>query len=149
MSLRTCLTHQFVEYIPERLEEGVLYISIQFATVVHLCACGCGMEVVTPLAPTKWQLLFDGKAVSLFPSIGNWSFDCRSPYWIERDRIRGARRWGEAEIDAGRRLDAARRARYYAGQDEGDDSPHSTTDDVDRWGGFHDGQSGAEPGRGL
>ena len=46
------LGHEFVEGIPERLEEGVLYVSILYATAMHLCACGCGREVVTPLTPT-------------------------------------------------------------------------------------------------
>ncbi|MEW1836919.1 DUF6527 family protein [Nonomuraea angiospora] len=46
------LDHRFVEHIPERLEPGELYISFPFATAAHLCACGCGKEVVIPLSPT-------------------------------------------------------------------------------------------------
>jgi len=38
---------------------------IEYATAVHKCACGCGKEVVTPLSPTDWKLIFDGKALSL------------------------------------------------------------------------------------
>ena len=57
--------HKFVEPIPERLEEGVLYISIHYATGMHLCACGCGHQVVTPLSPTDWEMTFDGETVSL------------------------------------------------------------------------------------
>jgi len=34
--------------------------------------------VVTPLSPTGWSLIFDGETVSLYPSIGNWNFPCRS-----------------------------------------------------------------------
>ena len=49
------LLHEFVEYIPEDINEGILYISLPFGTVVHKCACGCGEEVVTPLGPTEWE----------------------------------------------------------------------------------------------
>lgn len=95
------LTHEFVEYVPAVLAEGVLYVSLRFATVVHLCPCGCGNKVVTPLSPADWQLLFDGEAVSLTPSIGNWSLPCQSHYWIRLDRVRWVRaatRWrGESD----------------------------------------------------
>ena len=37
------------------------------------CCCGCGEEVVTPFSPAQWQMSFDGEAVSLHPSIGNWN----------------------------------------------------------------------------
>jgi hypothetical protein len=65
------LTHEFVEFIPDAIEEGKIYVSIGYATAIHKCACGCGREVVTPLSPTDWKLIFDGKTVSLDPSIGN------------------------------------------------------------------------------
>jgi len=81
--------HQFVEYVPEfeLVEEGILYISIPFATAVHRCMCGCGMEVVTPLSPKDWQLTYNGKVVTLSPSIGNWKFKCRSHYWIKKGMV--------------------------------------------------------------
>lgn len=44
--------HKFVEYIPDTIEENIIYISISYSTAIHLCACGCGKEVVTPLSPT-------------------------------------------------------------------------------------------------
>lgn len=82
--------HQFVEYVPEELDEGVLYISVRFASVSHLCACGCKRKVVTPLKPTGWKLIFDGKSISLLPSIGNWRFPCRSHYWMSNNRVQWA-----------------------------------------------------------
>ena len=66
--------HEFVEFIPSTLNDGVLYISIPYATAVHKCCCGCGEKVVTPLTPTDWSLTFDGLTASLSPSIGNWGF---------------------------------------------------------------------------
>ena len=59
--------HEFVEFIPEELKEGVLYISINYATASHLCCCGCGNRVVTPITPDDWKLIFDGVSVSLHP----------------------------------------------------------------------------------
>jgi hypothetical protein len=60
--------------------------------------CGCNNEVVTPLSPTDWQLTFDGESVSLNPSIGNWSFKCKSHYWIVKDTIKMVRKWSDDEI---------------------------------------------------
>lgn len=111
--MRRSLTHRFVHFIPEVIEEGVIYISLEFATATHKCCCGCGEEVVTPLSPTDWQLTFDGQSVSLFPSIGNWGFRCQSHYWIERNRVRSAPSWSKREIDSGRAKDARAKRRYY------------------------------------
>ncbi|MCA0447324.1 MAG: hypothetical protein LCH54_13955 [Bacteroidetes bacterium] len=93
------IQHKFVEFIPDFLEEGVLYVSIEYCTAIHRCVCGCGNEVVTPLSPTDWKITFNGKTISLSPSIGNWNFDCKSHYWIVNNRIRYARKWifGENE----------------------------------------------------
>lgn len=84
----TQLKPEFVEFIPDRLEHGILYISRRYSTVTHLCCCGCGQEVVTPLKPAKWRLDEQSGAVWLSPSIGNWSFPCQSHYWIEGNRVR-------------------------------------------------------------
>lgn len=105
MTKQGSLRHEFVEYIPEQLEEGVLYVSVEHATTAHRCACGCGNEVFTPLSPTDWELIFNGESVSLKPSIGNWSFPCQSHYWIEKGRVRWAPRWNRDQIDRGRELD--------------------------------------------
>jgi hypothetical protein len=98
-------TYEFVEFIPDAIEEGKIYVSIDYATVVHTCACGCGKEVVTPLSPTDWKLVFDGKTVSLDPSIGNWGFPCRSHYWVKNNRALWAEDWSQSRIDANRAHD--------------------------------------------
>lgn len=106
------LSYKFVEAISEKLDEETLYIAIDYATAVHKCCCGCGKEVVTPLSPTDWKLIYDGVSVSLSPSIGNWSFDCKSHYWIERNKVRWAAQWTDEQIAAGRSLDQRAKARY-------------------------------------
>lgn len=98
------IKHSFVDTIPEVLDEGLLYISIKYRTAIHKCICGCGNEVVTPLSPTDWKLIFDGKSVSLNPSIGNWSFDCQTHYFIVKNRIIMARRWNSEEIRTNRNM---------------------------------------------
>lgn len=95
----------FVDTIPAVLESGHLYISKRYRTAVHRCCCGCGLEVVTPLNPAKWRLTEQGAAVSLYPSVGNWSFPCKSHYWIERSHVRWARAMPQWRIDQIRRLD--------------------------------------------
>jgi hypothetical protein len=80
----------FVEYIPEQLSPGILYISKRYSTASHLCCCGCGLEVVTPLNPAKWHLTEHEGIVSLRPSVGNWSFPCQSHYWISGNKVRWA-----------------------------------------------------------
>jgi hypothetical protein len=107
------LTHRFVECMPDTLEDAVVYVSIPFALVSHKCCCGCGEEVVTPLSPTDWELIFDGETVSLYPSIGNWNFKCRSHYWITRDCVEWAPQWSDAEIMEGRRRNSGARKRYF------------------------------------
>lgn len=106
------LKHKFVEFIPRELEEGVIYISLHFATAVHLCACGCKNEVVTPFSPTDWKLIFEGDYISLSPSIGNWSFDCKSHYWIYRNKIIKCRKWSDKEIKQNRKSDKKRKLSY-------------------------------------
>ena len=70
--------HEFVDTIPADIEPSVLYVSIRYRTSKHLCPCGCCFEVVTPILPNKWCLKYNGAAVSLYPSVGNWSLDCKS-----------------------------------------------------------------------
>jgi len=108
------LTPQFVESFPQKLEPGELYLAMEFATAAHLCACGCGNKVITPFSPTDWQMSFDGETVSLKPSIGNWSFKCRSHYWVRSGRIEWAGDMSQAAINAGRKRDAEAKARLQS-----------------------------------
>jgi Family of unknown function (DUF6527) len=87
------LKPEFVDSLPEKLEEGKLYVSIKFRTAGHMCCCRCGTEVITPIRPDKWTLTYDGESVSLTPSIGNWQLKCRSHYVITRNRIHWEDEW--------------------------------------------------------
>src|ERR1700722_5844351 len=89
---------------------------MKYATAVHLCCCGCEREVVTPFAPTDWQLVFDGVTVSLHPSIGNWNFPCRSHYIIAHNRVIEALSWSDKQVAAERRRDMQVKTRYYGSE---------------------------------
>lgn len=104
---------QRVHFMPEQLEPGVIYVSEEFEIAGHLCACGCGNKVMTPLGPTEWAFEeLDGKA-SLYPSIGSWQLPCQSHYWIAKGIITWAEKLTPAQIAAGRRAEEERRNAYY------------------------------------
>jgi hypothetical protein len=112
---------RFVDSAPGILEPGVMYVSIRHKTVLHLCACGCGHEVVTPLAPHRWRLVFDGETVSLEPSVSNGVLACRSHYFITRNMIDWRRPMTEAGIEWARSRDARALARASAADNNPDD----------------------------
>ena len=103
----------FGDSVPRQLEEGYLYVSLRYRTVAHLCACGCGVEVNTPLHPTGWAITYDGVTVSLWPSVGNWSEECRSHYLIEQNIVRWSRSWSRAEVLGGRAMRRRDIKKYY------------------------------------
>lgn len=109
---------QFVEYIPERLEEGILYISEKYGTATHKCCCGCGEEVVTPLNPTDWSLKIESNLVTLDPSIGNWSFACRSHYWIQRGEVIWAASMTQWQIERVRTFDRVNKEAYFRAKNQ-------------------------------
>ncbi len=107
------MIHEFVEFIPKTLEENVIYISVEYGAVTHMCCCGCGEKVFTPLSPTDWKLIFDGETISLSPSIGSWSLPCKSHYWIKNNKAKWAEQWTEEEIEYGRTQDRLKKKKYY------------------------------------
>jgi len=102
-----------VHLMPKDLMPGILYVSKEFGTAAHLCACGCGSKVRTPLGPTAWSIKETKRGPTLQPSVGNWQKPCRSHYLIIRGKVIWAERWTKEEIAAGCRMEAARRDAYY------------------------------------
>ncbi|MCW8837541.1 MAG: DUF6527 family protein [Thiovulaceae bacterium] len=86
--------------MPKEYEQNVLYVSMEYKTVTHLCCCGCGKKVVTPIAPHSWKITYDGNGITLYPSIGNWDFNCRSHYWIRDSQVLWANDWDESKVQA-------------------------------------------------
>lgn len=100
--------------MPKDLSPGVLYISEEFGTAAHLCACGCGAKVRTPLGPTEWSLEETDDRPTLHPSVGNWQLLCQSHYLITDGEVVWARRWTAEQIADGRHREEERRRKYYA-----------------------------------
>lgn len=107
------LSHAFVTDVPQSLDPGRLYVSLEYGTAAHLCCCGCGNEVITPLTPTDWSVIYDGETVSLDPSVGNWNLPCRSHYWIRRGEVHWAQAWSDEEIEESRERDRAAKRWFY------------------------------------
>jgi len=103
-----------VQYLPKQLSPGILYVSEKYSVAGHLCACGCGNKVVTPLGPAEWSFSEEGGLPSLWPSVGNWQLPCRSHYIISHGHINWAGAWTDAQVLAGRRAEEHRRQAYYA-----------------------------------
>ena len=118
MTRRNQIQHRYVEFIPKDLDEGVLYISTRFKTASHLCCCGCGSKVVTPLNPAKWRLVDHNSTVSLSPSIGLGALPCRSHYWIRRSRIDWYPSMTDAQTRRAQQADEYA-SRIYTGEESG------------------------------
>ena len=127
------LQHLFVRHVPEELEERTLYVSMDFATVVHSCCCGCGGRVVTPLSPADWKMTFDGRSVTLAPSVNNSGFECESHYFINRSRVSWAPRLRPHQVAATRRRDRLAKEAYYGGRDRSDGDPAVPVKRKGRW----------------
>lgn len=108
------MKHKFVEFIPKQKEEGILYISLEYGTAVHKCACGCGLDVITPITPHDWKIIYDGETISLHPSIGNWAYKCRSHYWIKNNNIVWSSNFTEQQIKATREADRDFKNKYFS-----------------------------------
>ena len=89
----TTLRTEEVETMPEQASmlDGVLYLSRKFALAIHLCACGCRIQTVTPLScedlPDGWRLTETAHGATLHPSIGNQQFPCGSHYWVQNGAV--------------------------------------------------------------
>lgn len=100
--------------MPNRLESGILYVSAEFEVAGHLCPCGCGNKIITPLGPRNWSLKVEAGFPTLYPSIGNWQLPCKSHYWIIKGVINWSDPWSEDKIINGRKEEEFRRQLYYA-----------------------------------
>lgn len=117
MTATAHLRPEFVTTFPTPMERGVIYVSTEYNNCGHLCVCGCGQEVITPLSPAQWTITYDGENITMHPSIGNWSLPCRSHYVVHRGQIWWARDYTELEIAANRIRDRALlEGRYFANE---------------------------------
>jgi hypothetical protein len=102
-----------VLYIPKELKPGVLYVSKEYGTAAHLCACGCGSKVRTPLGETEWTVEDTPGGPTVWPSVGNWQKPCRSHYLIRKGEIVWCDDWSDEEVAAGRQFEEVKRRDYH------------------------------------
>jgi hypothetical protein len=102
-----------VRYMPKDLKPGILYVSEEFDIAIHLCACGCGTKIKTPIGATEWSIRETHGGPTLRPSVGNWQEACQSHYLIINGEIVWADKWTAEEISAGRDREERRRSAYY------------------------------------
>ncbi len=111
--MTTRFTLKRVLYMPKQLEPSILYVAEEFDIAGHLCACGCGSKVMTPLGPAEWSFEDSREGPTLRPSVGSWQLPCKSHYLITRGEVRWAEPWTSAQIERGRRVEEGRRRDYY------------------------------------
>ena len=99
--------------MPGKLDPGVLYVSEQLGAAAHLCACGCGSRVRTPIGPTDWSVKETDNGPTLWPSVGSWQQACKSHYLITRGEIVWAPQWTDEQIANGRLREEERAREYY------------------------------------
>lgn len=73
--------------MPAEFEAGILYVSKEFGIAGHLCACGCGNRIMTPLGAAEWAIKTKNDRISMWPSIGNGQLQCKSHYIIRNSKI--------------------------------------------------------------
>lgn len=103
-----------VEFMPKVLEPGILYVSEKYRTAAHMCACGCGEKIRTPLGPTDWAVREGANGPSMWPSVGSWQRPCRSHYVIRNGGVNWAPQWSDAEVIAGREFEQEKREGHFA-----------------------------------
>lgn len=103
---------QRVDFMPKDLQPGILYYAEEFGAAAHLCACGCGSKIRTPIDETEWRLDEGPNGPSLSPSVGNWQKPCRSHYFIRDGAVLWCAAWSEEGIEAGRKREHERRVAH-------------------------------------
>jgi hypothetical protein len=118
---------KLLNHLPIQLESNVLYVSEEFEIAGHLCPCGCGSKIITPLGINEWSLSVIEEKPTLKPSIGNWQLPCQSHYWIRKGEILWSNKWSDEEIEAGRLAEEQQRKEYY------DEMERTVTYQISRW----------------
>lgn len=97
---------KFMDDLPHtcEMEEDIVYVSFEDNVSKHLCMCGCGELIVTPISPVEWSLVYNGR-YSLSPSIGNWQLPCKSHYFITDEKVEMSYQFTDSKIKAVQKRD--------------------------------------------
>jgi len=70
------------------MDEGIIYISIEFGVTGHRCLCGCGELTILPINNVidgkdhGWKMTDKDGKLTFTPSVGNFQIPCKSHYII-------------------------------------------------------------------
>jgi len=77
-----------VEFIPDKIELGNIYVSEEYNVSKHLCPCGCGNEVVLTLIKSiGWTHKIEEGRFTCSPSVGSYNLACKSHYYIRNNKV--------------------------------------------------------------
>jgi hypothetical protein len=102
-----------VQYLPNVLQPGILYVSHEYSVAGHICPCGCGSKIITPLGVSEWSFEETDHLATLYPSIGNWQLPCKSHYWIRKGTIEWSYQFDDEQIEAVYRREEKDRIRRF------------------------------------
>lgn len=86
-----------VEKTPKELEEGVVYLNVEYELATLKCACGCGHKVVL-LYPDGHSVIDDGGYATIYPSVGVWDAPCRSHFFVTQGQVEWCNSWSDEKI---------------------------------------------------
>jgi hypothetical protein len=77
------VSYELVEvlFIPENMESGLIYYSLEYNCSNHLCPCGCGSQTPLPIKDGEWTLDVRNGKTTITPSIQH-RFNFKSHYVI-------------------------------------------------------------------
>ena len=81
----------FVDWMPNKRKENIIYISNRGRLIIHNCFCGCGEGVPITIGKigkhNNWTYsLNDKKEITIFPSIAT-GLKCGSHYFIRDNKV--------------------------------------------------------------
>lgn len=86
-----------VDKTPRELEDGVVYLNVEYELATLKCACGCGHKVVL-LCPDGHSVIDDGGYATIYPSVGVWDAPCRSHFFVTRGQVEWYSSWSDEMI---------------------------------------------------
>lgn len=92
---------------PSVLEDGIVYVNVEFELASMNCACGCGHKIVL-LCPDGHTVVNDGGFATIVPSIGVWDSPCRSHFFVTRGEVDWSNSWSEERIKSSMRAQRER-----------------------------------------
>ena len=86
-----------IEYIPDKLDPGIVYHNKEFEIAALLCPCGCGHRI-SLLVPDSHQIYSENGLVTIEPSISVCDSTCKSHFYIKSGNIKWFHAFSESQV---------------------------------------------------